>query len=325
MTEQAIEIIRPSPLAVIPDTATLVDAFLGGKSPRTIAAYRQDLGDFARFVGAETMDDAARILLGNGGGTANMTALQYRNHLHERGMAPATINRRLAALRSMGALAQTVGMVPFALSVTGAKGQAYRDTRGPGDDGFLRMLVVADLRADAKGVRDRVILRLLHDLALRRGEVVSLDLAHVEQGARTINVLGKGKTGRLPLRLPDPTRDALAAWIVARGDEPGPLFTNLDPTGKGQRLTGVSIYRIVRDIGQQAGIKTWPHGLRHLAITQALDASGGNIRAVRDFSRHASIQTITLYDDKRNSKQGEIAALVAGFTVPRTVRGRAKK
>jgi integrase/recombinase XerC len=240
-------------------------------------------------------------------------------------MAPATINRRLAALRSMVALAQTVGMVPFALSVTGAKGQAYRDTRGPGDDGFLRMLVVADLRADAKGVRDRVILRLLHDLALRRGEVVSLDLAHVEQGARTINVLGKGKTGRLPLRLPDPTRDALAAWIVARGDEPGPLFTNLDPTGKGQRLTGVSIYRIVRDIGQQAGIKTWPHGLRHLAITQALDASGGNIRAVRDFSRHASIQTITLYDDKRNSKQGEIAALVAGFTVPRTVRGRAKK
>lgn len=51
MTEHAIEIVRPSPRVVTMDTAALTDAFFGGKSPRTIAAYRQDLAAGTKLTG----------------------------------------------------------------------------------------------------------------------------------------------------------------------------------------------------------------------------------------------------------------------------------
>src|SRR5438046_2713088 len=133
MREHALTIRQPGAVSTIVETAALTDAFLSGKSPRTIAAYRQDLEDFRQFVSAATIDDAARILLGSGPGNANMTALNYRAWMMERGLSAATVNRRLAALRSLVALAQTVGMVPFELKVPGMRSQAYRDTRGPGD------------------------------------------------------------------------------------------------------------------------------------------------------------------------------------------------
>jgi hypothetical protein len=56
-----------------------------------------------------------------------------------------------------------------------------------------------------------------------------------------------------------------------------------------------------------------------------LDATGGNVCAVRDFSRHASTRTVMLYDDRHTPEQSEIATLVAGFAMPKTVRGRARR
>jgi site-specific recombinase XerC len=46
---------------------------------------------------------------------------------------------------------------------------------------------------------------------------VSLDLADVELAEGTVDVVGKGRTDAIRLTLPDPTRDALADWIEARG------------------------------------------------------------------------------------------------------------
>jgi len=93
----------------------------------------------------------------------------------------------------------------------------------------------------------------------------------------------------------------------------GPLFTNFDRAGKGARLTGHSLYRIVRGIGRKAGLSTpvRPHGLRHAAITAALDATGGDVRAVQRFSRHAKIETVTRYDDNRRDLGGQVAKLVS--------------
>lgn len=325
MTDSALTVITPLALAPTPDVAGLVAAFFGGKSPRTIAAYKQDLEGFRQFLGAATMDEAAAMLLGNGPGRANATVLAYRNYLHDEGKAPSTINRRLAAIRSLVTTAQLVGLVAYEVKVPGLRRQVYKDVQGPGDDGFLRMLAGVEESIDAKDIRDHAILRLLHDLALRRGEVVSLDLVHVR--GIFVDILGKGKSQREPLKMPDVTRAAIARWVAVRGEQPGPLFTNLsrNPAVGGTRLTGTSIYRIVRGIGRRAGIETWPHGLRHLAITQALEAARGNVRAVKDFSRHASVETVMLYDDKRTSKQGEIAALVAAFATPQKVRNRSPR
>src|SRR5438477_8848377 len=111
-----------------PPHVRLVRAFLAGRSPRTLAAYSQDLADFARWCGAADAGEAARLLLACEQGRANEVALAYRQHLQARGLSSATCCRRLAALRSLIRLARTLGMVGWALDVESPRGEPLRDT-----------------------------------------------------------------------------------------------------------------------------------------------------------------------------------------------------
>ncbi len=309
----------PGPPAV--GAVDVLDAFLSGRNPRTLRAYGRDLDDFARFLGVPDSRAAVAGLLGLPHGNANAAALAYKAHLIGRGLKAATVARRLAALRSVVKMARTVGRVAWALDVESPKAEPYRDTAGPGDAGWRVMLARA--KADAgggppKAVRDLAVVRLLHDLALRRGELVALDLADADLDGGTIAVVGKGRTDPVRLTLPDPTCDALADWTASRGGEPGPLFVRLDRAagraGGDGRLTDTAVFLIVRDLGRKVGLArpTRPHGLRHEAITRALDATGGDVRTVQRFSRHADTRTLLLYDDRRRDLAGDVAKLVAG-------------
>ena len=95
----------------------LVIAWLSGRSEKTVRAYRRDLEDFSRFIGAKSIDQAASALIGRGQGPANALALAYKHDLKARGLQPTTTNRRLSALRSLIKLARTMGMIPWALDV----------------------------------------------------------------------------------------------------------------------------------------------------------------------------------------------------------------
>lgn len=287
----------------------LVGAFLAGRSPRTMAAYREDLEAFARFAGVATVEDAARNLLERPHGEANELGLLYRNHLVEAGLAPATVNRRLAALRSLVKLGRTLGIVAWCLEVSNLDAAPYRDTRGPGVEGVRKLMAAA--RAGRNPVRDLCLVRLLFDLALRRAEVCNLELGDVDLEGARLAVLGKGRRAREPITLPPCTVSALAAWISERGADPGPLFPNDDHASVCGRLTGSSLYKIVRKLGDAAGIRARPHGLRHVAITRVLDLNGGNVRAAAKFSRHRDVRVLDRYDDNRTDIAGEMANLVA--------------
>jgi integrase/recombinase XerC len=80
-----------------------------------------------------------------------------------------------------------------------------------------------------------------------------------------------------------------------------------DYRGISGRLTGVAIYQLVRGLGERTGIRARPHGLRHAAITEALDLTRGDVRAVQRFSRHKNLQTVLRYDDNRLDLAGDIA------------------
>ena len=105
---------HPGPLDHALAAARLLDAFLVGRNERTRRAYRQDVADFAAFCGAGSPEEAARLLLAGSLGQANLLALNYRAHLRERGLSAATVNRRLAALRSLVKLGRTLvtGLTP---------------------------------------------------------------------------------------------------------------------------------------------------------------------------------------------------------------------
>src|SRR5271157_181510 len=137
------------------DAERLVKIFLSNKSERTVTAYRKDLTDFARFLGIQdgSLDHAARLFLSNGRGGANALAAEYRGHLESRRLSPATINRRLSALRSMVEQAGTLGLIGWELKIKGPKSKQYRDTTGPGSRNIRRMFNIIQARRDAKGLR----------------------------------------------------------------------------------------------------------------------------------------------------------------------------
>lgn len=316
----ALQVATPAATPALLDF-DLVGAFLSGKSPTTLRAYGADLRDFARFLGMVDPGPAISLLVSGSAGQGNALAIGYRAHLLGRKLSAATVARRLAALRSIVKLARTVGRIEWALEVAAPRGDSYRDTAGPGDDGWRAVLDLAKADASAggpKALRDLAIVRLLHDLGLRRGELVELDLADVDDRLRSVSILGKGRMDRERLTLPEPVRKALAAWLEVRGDSPGPLFRRLDP-GKGRggagkaRLSDDGVYKLVQALGRRAGLTRplRPHGLRHHAITSALDRSGGDLRAGARFSRHRDLRTLTRYDDNRKDLGGAMAALVS--------------
>lgn len=80
----------------------------------------------------------------------------------------------------------------------------------------------------------------------------------------------------------------------------------------GRRLDTKSAYNAVHRCGRDSGIgRLTPHGLRHSAITYALQVTGGDVARVAQFSRHKKIQTLMIYDDRRRAEAAEIARLVA--------------
>jgi integrase/recombinase XerC len=292
--------------------SALKAAFYAGRNERTVKAYQNDLEHFKRFMGADSVDLAIVPMLTKTSGEVNAIALAYRSDMQDQGLAPASINRRLAALRSIFKLARILGLVQWTVEVEGVRGKSYRDTRGPGLDGVQKLIDLAMERHDPKGKRDRAIVRLLFDMALRRGEAVSLDLSDIDLKRGTLSVIGKGRTEKELLTIPDQTREALREWIGCRGEWQGPLFVNFDHAGKGERLTGQGVERIIKALGMKAlGHTVNPHGLRHAAITEALDCMAGDVRSVQRFSRHKDIRTLSVYDDNRRDLGGEVAKKVA--------------
>ena len=154
---------------------------------------------------------------------------------------------------------------------------------------------------------------MLFERALRREEVARLDVAILDLPACTVSILGKGRREREMLTLAAPTCRALADWLAVRGTVPGPLFVNFDRARKGDgRLTGAGIWSIVTALGEATGQRVRPHGLRHAGITEAQYKTGGDVRRVRESSRHSDVATVLIYDDNRKDVAGEVARLVAG-------------
>jgi integrase/recombinase XerC len=314
------ELLLPSSTHFALDATGLVAAFFSGQKPLTQKAYRQDLQSFASFLGFEkkkgalpnaSIEPAAWLLISQDSGKANALVHSFQTHLKEQELSPATINRRMAAITSLVRLARKVGLCSYSLDIDHMGTEKLRDTRGPGKDGALAMMALLVNRTDRKGRRDLAILHLLYDVAMRRGEVCSLDIEHIDLSGRCAWVMGKGRNQRQRLTLPLSTCEVLGEWLKVREATSGPLFVALNPAAYGERLSGEGLYYVIDRLGKEIGKRVRPHGLRHAAITEALDVTNGDIRKVRQFSRHKSMDMLLIYDDARKDFGGEVADLIA--------------
>ncbi|GBF28329.1 tyrosine recombinase XerC [bacterium MnTg02] len=250
------------------------------------------------------------MLLSLPDGEAHQLASAWKVDKIRKGLSPASINRSMAALNSLVKSARLHGFTQLRMDAKGIKSKPYRDTRGPGTDGIQSLLAAAHNQDPRKAARDVAILRLGYGLGLRRGEIVSLNIGHADLEAGAVLVMGKGSSELEPLTLPANTKAALEAWLAVRGtDDPdAPLFVNVSRAHHGERMTGAGVYHLIRCyLGTKAGVIARPHGLRHTAITKALDVFSGDYRKARAFSRHASLDTVRRYDDNRADHGGQVA------------------
>lgn len=287
------------------------------RSANTKRAYEKDVNDFFKeMTGSVATTDSVLEFLHLERQKAVHIVLKYKAKLMNRGLKEATVNRRLAALKSLVAMGRKLGVCDYSLEdVKGEKVQKYRDTTGIDAEAFSRVLQVCD-RSTLKGKRDYALLRLLWGNALRRNEVSQLNIGDFDPDSKTLRVLGKGKgTQSETIDLGAATVEALASWLDAsRGTRPdnAPLFISLDFANSGHRLTGDGIRKIVVKLCTKAGIKKAmsPHRIRHSAITAALDATDGNVRKVQKLSRHRQLDTLMIYDDNRGKDQSEVSTLL---------------
>lgn len=296
----------------------LIEALLEDKrSDSTRKAYRKDLIDFFRYAAkSEPTPALIEEFLALPQHQALTIGMGYKESLRKRGLKEATINRRLSAIKSLVSFARKLGKTTLNLQdLKGDKVVAYRDTTGvsPGD---YRKILDEPNPTTAKGKRDRAILRLLWDNALRRGEVAACNVGDFDRAGRRLRIFGKGRGTQAEwVDLAAPTVEAIERWLESRGYPPesSPLFVNLDPANKGTRLSTTAIYNVVNSAAKSAGIPKHmsPHRVRHSSITAALDATDGNVREVQRLSRHRNLETLTRYDDNRQGHQRKVSELLS--------------
>jgi integrase/recombinase XerC len=289
------------------------------RSPNTKRAYEKDVNDFFKVMtGQAATPDSVLEFLHLERTQAVAVVLKYKSKLIDKGLKEATVNRRLAAIKSLAAMGRKLGVCNYGLEdIKGERVQQYRDTSGIDSQTFKRVLAVCD-RSQLIGKRDYALLRLLWGNALRRNEVSQLNVSDFDPDNRTLRILGKGRgTQAEMIDLGEATVNAISYWLDARGhaSTDDPLFTSLDFFSSGHRLTGDGLRKIVARLCKKAGIKKpmSPHRIRHSAITAALDATDGNVRKVQKLSRHRQLDTLMVYDDNRGRDQAEMTDLLDGL------------
>ncbi|MCS4315542.1 site-specific recombinase XerD [Pseudomonas sp. BIGb0381] len=274
-----------------------VEWFANIDNPRTRRAYQNDLEDFCSFVGLNGAEEFRAVTRAH--------VLAWRAQLEARGLAGATIRRKLAALASLFDHLLESNAVAGGNPVHGVKRPRVETNEGKtpalGDD-QAKLLLTAPDGWTLKGIRDRAILAVLLYHGLRREEVAQLMTSDLQdrRGIKHLQVRGKGgKTRYLPLH--PVAADRIHAYLERDSErEPGhgPLFRSMRGRTTGGAVTGNGIYKVVAQWARAAGIHVdglGVHGLRATAATNALEHDA-DIAKVQEWLGHANISTTRLYD-----------------------------
>jgi site-specific recombinase XerD len=258
---------------------------------KTRHAYAIDTRQFAAWAAAHDLAPAH----------VDVRALRrYIADLSGRRRAPATIARKLAALRGLFRVQIAIGARtenPAELLRSPKRVQRLPHVLKAGEVAALLDRIPADTPL---ALRDRALFELAYGSGLRAEELVSLNLTSVDFDGETVRVEGKGdKTRFVPageqsLRAVD---RYLARGRAALADGPEPaLFLSKS----GRRLSTSDVRRRLRTWSRAATgavpalAEAHPHALRHSFATHLLEG-GADLRAIQELLGHASISTTQVY------------------------------
>jgi len=236
-------------------------------------------------------------------------------YMVEIGYAKPTVNKHLVALRRVLEEAYRLGLYSDHDVYYRAQGVKSLRTQTIPRGRSLKMAeleaLVQSALADENqnlGARDAALISTLYAAALRRQEIVDLNLADLELPERKLRILGKGSKKRL-VYLSEDALKALEAWLQLRGRKVGPLFCRVGKGGKIilRRLSPQAIYYVLHQRGLAAGIEAFsPHDLRRTSITDLLSADV-DVLTVSAIAGHASADTTRRYDRRSEDTKREAA------------------
>jgi site-specific recombinase XerD len=302
------------------DALVVVDAPAAPLDRHPVALYLIGLSPGSRRTQTAALRIIARIVTPDSNEmTLPWWSIDYahtsaiRAKLAER-YAPATANRMLAALRGVLKASFKLGLIDSdrmtrACSVDPVRGSRVQKGRALSKGELIALFESCD-PTTVGGARNAALLGLAYGAGLRRAEIVGLDIADFDGATGKIVVRGKGNKERLAWST-NGSRDALDAWLVVRGDEPGPLFYPVSQIGRVERrrMTDGAVAELVRRLARKAKIATFsPHDMRRTFISDMLDA-GADITTVAALSGHSSPTTTSKYDrrgDRTKRKASEL-------------------
>lgn len=260
-----------------------------GSADRTRDAYRRDVLRLAAYALTKSVRDPKELT------PAHLRDFVY--HLKDVGLAPSSIRRTIAGLRTWFGFLVAEGVIPGDPSdrlELPKRWQTLPEVLSPDEVGTL---LAAPSQDDAMYYRDKAMLELAYGAGLRVSEWTSVLVRDVHLDERLVRVRGKGSKERLvPFG-----RSAAAAVVIylrelrpklEKGGGKGALFLN----ARGAPLSRMGAWTILRKHVTKAGLEktVTPHTLRHSFATHLLEG-GADLRAVQDMLGHADVSTTQIY------------------------------
>jgi site-specific recombinase XerD len=264
------------------------DLHARGSAERTRRAYGVDLGGFGEWAGEQGLDP---------GDVRYRDVRRYGAGLSSAGAAPATVARKLAAIRGLYAFlvrTEKVGANPAELVSSPKRSEKLPHVLTTEQMRSLLERIPAHTPLE---LRDRAMLELAYSCGLRCEEIVNLDEGALDFETEQLRVLGKGNKERL-LPVGEPAQRALRRYL-----DKGRRALAVDPRERalflsksGRRLSNSDITRRLglwtREAALAAGVS--PHSLRHSFATHLLEG-GADLRTIQELLGHASISTTQVY------------------------------
>ena len=280
---------------------THVEAFLHhlsaerGFSPNTLAAYRNDLRQFIAFLSAQQ----------DGGGPVASWPQVERAHLldhvlalKDRQYAPATVARKVAAMKSFFHFLLAEGLIGNDPAEDVDSPKVGKSLPNVLSEEEVEQLLQEPARVDTpEARRDAAMLELLYATGMRVSELVSLNLNDLRLQEGYVRCIGKGNRERM-INLHQRAVRTLRSYLrdsrhlLGRARDAQALFLN----HRGERLTRQGFWLLLKGYGRRAKIATpiAPHTLRHSVATHLL-RGGMPLRQVQELLGHASIATTEVY------------------------------
>jgi site-specific recombinase XerD len=258
---------------------------------KTLRAYASDSVQLARWASRHAIEPS----------TIDAKALRrFAANLSEQGGAPATIARKLAALRGLLRVQVELGHReenPAELLGSPKRAQRLPHVLKPAELAILLDRIPGDGPLE---LRDRAMFELAYACGLRAEELVDLDVHSIDFDSESVRVEGKGGRTRF-VPLGEHAQAAIERYLSrARAtltvDDSPALF--LSKSGK--RLNTSDVRRRLALWARQAAAHApaladaHPHALRHSFATHLLEG-GADLRSIQELLGHATISTTQVY------------------------------